>query len=51
MEVIGKIYSYGLRGARLQFGVVFQSDAHRQPHKAVEAHHSYIPDKAHGPGG
>ena len=51
MGVIGKMYSYGLRGVRLQLGVLFQPDAHRQPHKALEAPHSYVPGRAHGLGG
>lgn len=38
MEVIGKMYSFVLRGAR-------------QPHKALEAPHTYIPGKARDPGG
>lgn len=30
MGVIGKTYSYWLRGARLQLGTLFQPDTHRQ---------------------
>lgn len=50
-EVIGKTYSYVLRGARLQLSVLFQPDAQRQPHKALEAPHTYIPGRVHDPGG
>jgi len=45
--VIGKMYSYGLSGVRLQLGVLFQPDAH----KALEISRSYVPGRAHGPGG
>lgn len=51
MEVIGNTYSYVLRGARLQLSVLFQPDAQRQPHKALEAPHIHIPGRAHDPGG